>query len=144
MGVTNFAQDHGCLVKDGRITEPCFVSYSCDLETVLKEGKDMPEAEKLGLIKAIEDGVRNLQQLGWARNNFNPSNIRMDGEIPVIIDFDSARPIGETLGEKAGTLGWELEGAEISQLENAFGLEKLQEWIFPRGEWCSGIYYRVL
>jgi hypothetical protein len=51
----------------------------------------------------------------------------IDGEKPVVIDFDSSRPTGEKLGDKVGTFEWELEGAEFSEPENdMYGL-KIQE-----------------
>jgi hypothetical protein len=52
----------------------------------------------------------------------------MAGKKPVVIDFDSMRPIGEKLGEKRGTFQWELEGAGFSEPENDWhGLNKIQE-----------------
>lgn len=124
----NLAQYLGCLVEDGRITGLCFTRYKSDLEKALSERKDITEKEKLAYSKAIEDGIRHLHQLGLAHNDINPSNIMMDGEKPVIIDFDSARPIGEKLGDKAGTFEWELEGAEFSGPENdLYGLNKIRE-----------------
>lgn len=60
--------------------------------------------------------------------HINPANIMMDGEQPVIIDFDSTRPIGEKLGDKGGTFEWELEGAELSAPENdLYGLDRIRE-----------------
>ncbi|KAK3294256.1 kinase-like domain-containing protein [Chaetomium fimeti] len=124
----NLAQYHGCLVDNGRITGLCFTKYKSDLEKTLSERKDITEKEKLGYIKAIGDGIHHLHQLGLAHNDINPSNIMMDGEKPVIIDFDSTRPIGEKLGDKAGTFEWELEGAELSEPGNdLYGLNKIQE-----------------
>ena len=74
------------------------------------------------------DGIRHLHQLGLAHNYINPSNIMMDGEKPVVIDFDSAKPIGQKLGDKVGTFEWELEGAEFSEPENdLYGLKNIQE-----------------
>ncbi len=124
----NIAQYHGCLVENGRITGLCFTKYTSDLERTLAKRKDITEGEKLAYSKAIEDGIRHLHQLGLAHNDIKPSNIMMDGEKPVVIDFDSTRPIGKKLGDKAGTFEWELEGAEFSEPENdLYGLKKIQE-----------------
>jgi hypothetical protein len=40
------------------------------------------------------------------------------GNRSVITGFDSARPIGEELGSKAGTVDWELGDVELSAPEN--------------------------
>ena len=124
----NIAQYYGCLVENGRITGLCSTNYKSDLEKTLANKKDITEKEKLAYSTAIGDGIRHLHQLGLAHNDINPSNIMMDGEKPVVIDFDSAMPIGEKLGDKVGTFGWELEGAEFSERENdLYGLKKIQE-----------------
>jgi serine/threonine protein kinase len=124
----NIAQYHGCLVDSGRITGLCFTNYTSDLQKTLTERKDISEKEKVAYSKGIEDGIRHLHQLGLAHNDINPSNIMMAGEKPVVIDFDSMRPIGEKLAEKGGTFQWELEGAEFSEPENDWhGLNKIQE-----------------
>ena len=131
----NLAQYHGCLVDNGRIIGLCFTKYTSDLERTLSERKDITEKEKLAYSKAIEDGIRHLHQLGIVHNDINPSNIMMDGEKPVIIDFDSTRPIGAKLGDKAGTFEWKLEGAEFSEPENdLYGLNKIQEVTFQLTE----------
>lgn len=123
----NVAQYHGCVVDNDRIVGLCFTNYGSDLDKTLRR-KDITETEKLALSKGIEDGIRHLHKLGIAHNDINPSNIMMDGETPVIIDFDSSRSIGDKLGDKAGTFEWELEGAEFSEPENdIFGLRKIQE-----------------
>ena len=124
----NIAQYHGCLLENGRIAGLCFTKYGSTLEEALAVMNGITEREMTALLKAIEDGIRHLHRLGLAHNDINPSNIMMDGEKPVIIDFDSARPIGEKLGYKIGTVGWELEEAEFSGPENdLFGLAKIQE-----------------
>jgi len=110
---------------------PGFTKYRLGLQEALEERKAITEADKLVYSKAIEDGIRHLHKLGLAHNDINPSNVMMNNDIPVIIDFDSARPIGEKLGSKAGTFKWELEGAEFSEPANDFyGLEKIQEVVF--------------
>lgn len=124
----NIARCRGCLVENGRITGLCFTNYKSDLKKTLAERKDIMEKEKLAYCKAIEEGMRHLHELGLAHNDINPSNIMMDDGRPVVIDFDSARPIGEKLGDKAGTFKWELEGAESSEVDNdLYGLVKIQE-----------------
>lgn len=125
----NVAQYHGCLVENGRITGLCFTKYTSDLTKMLTR-KGITKAERLALSEAIENGIRHLHRLGLAHNDINPCNIMMEGDIPVIIDFDSARPIGEKLGSKVGTPDWELDGAEISETKNdMFSLEKVKELI---------------
>lgn len=45
-------------------------------------------------------------------------NVMMEGEISVIVDFDSCRREGEVLGFKAGTRGWTDERFTVARREN--------------------------
>jgi hypothetical protein len=54
----------------------------------------------------------------------------IDGDNPIIIDFDSCKLVGEKLGVKAGTIGWIIAGSEYATRENdLFGISKLQEFV---------------
>lgn len=123
----NIAQYLGCLVEDGRITGLCFVKYGATIFEALKHSN---AAERNLYIEDITRGVHHLHQLGLIHNDLNPTNIMMDDKIPVIIDFDSCRPVGERLGNKVGTFPWELEDAELATPDNDFhSLEKIREFI---------------
>lgn len=125
----NIARYYGCLVEDGRITGLCFAHYARTIDQWLEEGVD--KADRLACYKGLKDGICHLHKIGLAHNDINPSNVMIDSENrPVIIDFDSAKPIGEELGFKAGTVDWELEDAKLSAPETDFyGLEKIREVI---------------
>lgn len=93
--------------------EVTFVSLILDLSKFklwpnrwLEEATDVTEEDKIALYKGLEDGIRHLHGLGLAHNDISPNNIMMDSENkPIIIDFDSAKPIGEQL-VKGGTMIW--------------------------------------
>ncbi|KXG49909.1 uncharacterized protein PGRI_058770 [Penicillium griseofulvum] len=54
----------------------------------------------------------------------------MDGERPVIIDFDSCKRKGDELGLKAGTSGWAMEGIIYAKPENDYlCLSKIREFM---------------
>ncbi|KAM5358567.1 hypothetical protein ACJZ2D_015181 [Fusarium nematophilum] len=128
----NIVRYFGCLVEDGRITGLCLAKCSPGLREKLA-GSSLAERERY--YGGIERGVKHLHQLGLVHNDLNPSNIMMDGEVPVIIDFDSCRPEGKKFGMKRGTFGWNLEGAEMSTKENdLYGLEKLKAFIMKGGD----------
>lgn len=59
-------------------------------------------------MRGIEDGIQHLHGLGLINNNLNPSNIMMDGENSVIIDFDSCKVEGAQLGK--GRCSWMADG----------------------------------
>ena len=42
-----------------------------------------------GALAGIESGIRHLYSLGLVYNNINPSNIMLDGNQVIIIDFSS-------------------------------------------------------
>lgn len=112
------AKYHGCFVEDGGIVGLCFAYYTQTITQWLNRETNVTDPDRLACCRALESGIRHLHRLGLAHNDINPSNIVMDSENrPVIIDFDSARPIGEELGSKAGTVGWELEDAELCAKE---------------------------
>lgn len=76
----------------------------------------------------------DMHSLGLIQNDLNPSNIMMDGERSVIFDFDLCKEMGEKLGLKRGTLGWELEGAICAMPENDyFSLSKIRELLMEGG-----------
>ena len=113
----NIAQYYGCLVEAERIVGLCFVKYTSTLYERLI-GSSLAERE--AYMEGIERGVFHLHQLGLIHNDLNPANIMMDGDVPVIIDFDSCRRKGERLGFKKGTTNWDLSGAKFAGQENDF------------------------
>ena len=68
-----------------------------------------------------------MHALGLIHNDLNPSNIMMNGDSPVTIDFDSCKREGEKLGLKLGTFGWAMEGVVYATPQNDyFGLSKIR------------------
>ncbi|KAF1346335.1 hypothetical protein EJ07DRAFT_144752 [Lizonia empirigonia] len=111
----NIARYLGCVVKDGRIRGLCFVKYPVTLSQMLKDGTHLQSSICLS---GIEAGVRHMHDLGFVHNDLNPSNIMMDGENPIIIDFDSCKRVGDRLGSKTGTFGRALVEEECARREN--------------------------
>lgn len=69
-----------------------------------------------------------MHQLGLIHNDLNPTNIMMDGDTPVVIDFDSCKREGDRLGSKVGTPGWALEDEKYARWANDLhSLEKMRE-----------------
>ncbi|KAI1767734.1 serine/threonine kinase [Hypoxylon sp. FL1150] len=123
----NIAQYLGCIVEAGRIRGLCFVKYSMTLPQRLKQG---PSFNKDLYLQGITRGVTHLHKLGLIHNDLKPSNIMMDGDNPVIIDFDSCKREQERLGLKAGTKGWAVEGPGFARRENdIYGLSKIREYL---------------
>lgn len=76
-----------------------------------------------------------MHALGLIHNDLNPSNIMMNGDSPVIIDFDSCKREGEKLGLKLGTFGWAMEGVDYATPQNDyFGLSKIREALVEEEE----------
>jgi serine/threonine protein kinase len=80
-------------------------------------------------LRGIEDGVRHMHSLGLVHNDLNLSNIMMDGNRPVVINFDSCKREGDVLGLKGGTFDWQVEGTVYAMRENDyFSLSKICEF----------------
>ncbi|KAK3391220.1 kinase-like domain-containing protein [Podospora didyma] len=120
----NIAPYLGCIVKEGRIRGLAFARYSVTLSQMLK---DETPFDRGHCLCGIEAGVRHMHKLGLVHNDLNPSNIMMDGDNPVIIDFDSCKREGDELGSKAGTDGWTLNGQDQALRENdLYSLSKIR------------------
>ncbi|CAJ2503377.1 Uu.00g107710.m01.CDS01 [Anthostomella pinea] len=120
----NIAQYLGCIVKAGRIRGLGFAKYPTALSQLLEE---KTRFDKSRCLLGVEAGVRHMHELGLVHNDLNPSNIMMDGDRPVIIDFDSCKQEGDELGSKAGTYGWTPDGESRSRRENdLYSLSKLR------------------
>ncbi|GAP87559.1 putative serine threonine kinase [Rosellinia necatrix] len=121
----NIVRYLGCVVKDGRVTRLVFDKHPTTLRQLLEDETSFDRARCL---QGIEAGVRHMHDLGLVHNDLNPTNIMMNGDNPIIIDFDSCRPEGEKMGVKIGTEGWTLNGEEYAwQSNDLYSLAKIRE-----------------
>lgn len=102
----NVATYLGCQVSNGRITGLCFVKYPYTLMQEVNPGSLMKRKLRSSrqvtkdyscVLAGIEDGIKHLYSLGLVHNDINPSNIMLDGDRAVIIDFGSCRKVGQSL-----------------------------------------------
>ncbi|KAI0397290.1 kinase-like domain-containing protein [Xylariaceae sp. FL0594] len=88
-------------------------------------------------LHGIQAGVSHMHELGLVHNDLNPSNIMMNGDDPVIIDFDSCKREGEKLGSKVGSYGWTLDGDDYAKRENdLYSLQKIREALMEDSTKC--------
>lgn len=111
----NIAHFYGCIVQDKRLKGLCFKKYTMTLSQAVRESVSLGTD---AILRGIEAGINHLHNLGLVHNDLNPSNIMIDGQAPVIIDFDSCKAEGTTLGIKGGTLGWDTCDTNLSEREN--------------------------
>ncbi|KAI0454716.1 hypothetical protein F5B21DRAFT_503963 [Xylaria acuta] len=126
----NVARYLGCIINDGKIKGLGFDKYPITLDKMLK---DETPFDKDRCIRGIEAGVQHMHGLGLVHNDLNPANIMMDGDNPIIIDFDSCKPEGEKL-LKGGTPDWSTEEWYSKRSNDHYGLSKIREAIFRGGE----------
>jgi serine/threonine protein kinase len=132
----NFIRYHGCRSQRGYLTGIVLDRHSHTLEEYLQN--QVGVIDKQMFMAALESAIHHMLSLGWAHNDLNPTNVLVDdsvasGEMPILIDFGSARKIGRLLGTSRGTSDW-IEGLmknyTVSRKEHdIFALEKMRAWL---------------
>lgn len=137
----NIAAYYGCQETRGRVSGLCFKRYRT---TLLEEY--MPQSLNKGnfpstrhgvvnvnraraYLEDILKGIRHLHSLGLVHNYVNPANIMLDGDgTAVLVDLDSCRRIGESLGETRTkrTHHWHDPGVDIALVKN--DMDAWEEW----------------
>ncbi|KAI0478145.1 kinase-like domain-containing protein [Xylaria cf. heliscus] len=130
----NIARYLGCIVKDGKIKGLGFDKYPVTLSKILE---DKTPFNKGSCIRGIEAGVQHMHSLGLVHNDLKPANIMMDGDNPIIIDFDSCKPEGEKL-LKGGTYEWSTEESYSKQSNDHYSLSKIREAILKKSQELEG------
>lgn len=87
-----------------------------------------------GCLHGVEMGIRHLHSLGLIHNDINPSNVMIDEstdkDTSIIIDFDSCRPVGESLEEVGRTFEWYDESVQLSLPSNDLDARyEIREWL---------------
>lgn len=128
----NIVGYHGYHVRRGYITGLVLDQHLHDLNNYLKSGQTAQNIEPF--MESLYSVIHHLHTLGWAHNDLNPSNVLVaeDGS-PVLIDFGSARRIGENLSTSRDTKGWidcEMKDYTTSDTKHdTFALNKLRTWL---------------
>ncbi|KAF6799447.1 hypothetical protein CSOJ01_12509 [Colletotrichum sojae] len=125
----NIVKYHGCQVRRGRITSIVLRKYDFTLSQYIRE-PGFQQLDKDKFVDALESTVGYIHSLGLAHNDINPDNIMMgeDG-LPVLIDFGSCAPYGQTL-QSLGTEGWYEKSFFTSEKDYGdFALGKMRTWI---------------
>ncbi|KAK4182439.1 hypothetical protein QBC35DRAFT_509984 [Podospora australis] len=82
------------------------------------------------VLAGIKSGIQHLHALGLVHNDINPSNIMLDGDKAVIIDFDSCRRIGESLEDVGRTYEWYGKQVKTALPQNDLdALEEIRLWL---------------
>lgn len=126
----NIARYLGCVVKAGRITGLCFKKYA---ETLADRLQDRRFVDTDSYLRHVRAGIDHLHALDIVHNDIHLDNVMFadrDGDVPVIIDFDSCAIRGLPLPTKRGQLP---KGARTAEFENDdYGLEMLQKELSQR------------
>ncbi|KAJ5780600.1 hypothetical protein N7457_005760 [Penicillium paradoxum] len=142
----NIAQYHGCAVVDGSIRGMYFTQYDQTLMDRVnpagrskrdlayeRRGADRNEVDRW--LEGIVRGLKHLHGLGIVHNDLNPCNIMFQGDTPVIIDFDSARPQGHSLNLVKRTHGWHDGKVKVATpMNDIAALREIQCWLLGKVE----------
>ncbi|KKY27753.1 putative serine threonine-protein kinase [Diplodia seriata] len=133
----NVATYYGCEVSqaDGQgdelyITGLCFRKYRMTLEERLDDPWSWPlDVDKF--MRGIKAGVQHLHSLGLVHCDLFPENIMMDeNDVPVIIDFDCARPMGQGMSDKGTACEWTNPELTHAGPENDwYSVERIREFL---------------
>ncbi|KAH7268714.1 kinase-like domain-containing protein [Fusarium solani] len=128
----NIVGYHGCHVRRGYITGLVLDRHLHDLKSYLKSGRTIQDKELF--IESLESAIHHLHSLGWAHNDLNPTNVLVaEDRRPILIDFGSARRIGEKLSTSRGTKGWidcEMKDYTTSETRHdTSALTKFRTWL---------------
>lgn len=124
---------HGCLVRRGYIAGLVLDRQLDDLNGYLKNGGAIHDRELF--METLESAIRHFHSLGWAHNDLNPHNVVLTKDIrPVLIDFGSARRIGDKLSTSRGTKEWidgEMKDYTTSEVQHdTSALAKIRTWLY--------------
>lgn len=129
----NIVKYYGCRVQRNFITGLVFDKYEHDLDQHIEAGK-MVATDKKPFLAALLSAVKYLHSIGMAHNDINPSNIMVnESGMPVLIDFDSCKPLGKPLTFSRGTPGWTEEDISADYLfskasHDLYGVAKISDW----------------
>ncbi|CAI7643055.1 unnamed protein product [Penicillium discolor] len=130
----NIAQYHGCaVVDDGSIRGIYFTKVNSGRRNKIEFAYERHQADRDEVnrwVEGIARGLKHLHGLGIVHNDINPCNIMFQGDTPVIIDFDSARPHGHDLSLVKRTHGWHDERAKVAlPMNDLAALLEIQLWL---------------
>ncbi|KAF2966706.1 hypothetical protein GQX73_g6876 [Xylaria multiplex] len=128
----NIVGYHGCHVRRGHITGLVLDRHPCDLHSYLKSGRVLQD--KNLFMESLQSAIHHFHSLGWAHNDLNPKNVLVADDMrPILVDFGSARRIGEKLSTSRGTKGWidcEMKDYTTSETQHdTSALTKLGMWL---------------
>ncbi|KAI1372151.1 kinase-like domain-containing protein [Hypoxylon crocopeplum] len=122
---------HGCRVRRGFVTGLVLDRHVSDLKNYINDRTG--PLDKGPFMDALESAINHLHSLGLAHNDINPRNILVNAAgMPVLIDFDSCRPVGKKLTYSRGTPGWidKDESYDTSETRHdTFAINKIRTWL---------------
>lgn len=117
----------------------CFTGYQRTLMqevnpgSLMKRGLRSSRQRSKGyssVLAGIESGIKHLHALGLVHNDINPSNIMLDSDQAIIIDFGSCRRVGESLEDVGRTYEWYDEEVKTAVPDNDLdALEEILIWL---------------
>jgi serine/threonine protein kinase len=119
-------------VREGDyLTAICLKKYERTLKSAVDNGAIL---DRDRILDGIAAGLRHLHdKFGLVHNDINHANIMLDeSSAPIIIDFDSCVPIGESFGSrKRTTYGWEPrpEPAVSSAESDLYALKLIAQYL---------------
>lgn len=105
----NIAHFAGCVVESDRIVGLALTRYSVELGDRIRMAAPDHSTRPHAYMATIVAGLEHLHSLVLAHKDLKPPNIMLnEQDVPVIVDFGSCKPLGETFYD-GGSPGWDGE-----------------------------------
>lgn len=134
---------HGCVVTQGKVSGLLFEKYKETLtervnpnhlskRAFITSSRTLVHSTMRTWLQHLKSALEHLHSLGYVHNDLTPSNIMFDwDDNPVIIDFDSAGHIGDSLTNTKRTHGWADRNVVYGDVRNDLrALGEIETWLF--------------
>lgn len=118
----NIVTYYGCLVDENNLVYGIALQ-KC--ECTLKSYYDFNKELAINAMTDLRDAIRHLHSLNLIHCDIKPTNIMINNNYAILIDFDSCRKKHSAMIGKAGTDGWCLKSTTATEQNDWYSFNKI-------------------